>query len=263
MATAAELNFYFRMFHKGGPDKRYWQELIAAHNLAVAMGQPDPNEGWLIEAMFGEGYLGNTERRRNQNRIIAEYKADLARREGNELLEEEAEELASYNPALHGPIHLKKEKNMARSTNEITFNVADILRKEMEAQQFNSDLEKGRQRMLTFGLKDVWPDGTVVTFVKPFNVANNSKAELEKRDLRFVAIKIDGTWHMTGPDGTQTPSAGWQWVDFVLWLISGDFPLEADDVQIIEYTGRTMRVQQELTDKVVNIEPDPNLSAKQ
>lgn len=261
MATAAELNFYYRQI-LAKKDVAYWQGLVNVHNHHQMMGTQDPNEGWLVMAMFN-----STEDRmirhddvtdiRRAKEIARRYREDQEQRD--RLAEAQGRRtyvamdpgvemgVALYDVDPSGTVHLRtrnrsdREKSMSSS---VTFNVMDILRKEMEAQTFNSELETKRNLMHAYGLKDVWPNGTVISFKKGFNVANNRRAQLEKKEYHFVAVKSgDGLWYMTGPNHNP---GGWDWATFVLWLIDGDFCVEAKNVYVMEQTARTMTALKEI-----------------
>lgn len=68
---------------------------------------------------------------------------------------------------------------------------------------------------------NTYPNTTVFRFSKTFAKGGT--------EFSYAAILAgDGMWYLTGP----TQTAGMEWSEFVLWLVSGDFPVRHRDIEV-------------------------------
>lgn len=98
--------------------------------------------------------------------------------------------------------------------------IDQMVRREADERERKAELANKLALLDAYG-DDAHENGTVVKFSKTFVAA--------KTTYVYAALKTNDTWFITGNRGLFGFTSG-SWKDFVLALISGDFPVEPTDI---------------------------------
>lgn len=112
-----------------------------------------------------------------------------------------------------GP-RVRSERTMNDETAEVDRRVADELRRRRVEQETARRLE-----MLDEYGADEFPGGAVVKFSKAYGARPGSR---ERVTYTYVALKIDGSWYLTG---REHGGRRLTWDEFVGWLLGGADPV--------------------------------------
>lgn len=123
--------------------------------------------------------------------------------------------------AMH-PLSLSLYEDIQKEIDNMYNSADQQLADALLARKQKAELEKKLKLVEEFGIDD-FENATVLKFLKSYTK--------DGQNYLFVALKAAGTWYATGAIN------GWQrgtWDGLVLSLVSGDFPVSAEDVIIIQ-----------------------------